>query len=93
MYSTRMLDDVSEEEKGQWCDIINTFQDQESGWYWPYEWENQNVPNWPWHPTHAAVETLAILGCKVRHELTELDRMLRNETLWPLFMQHYITDR
>ncbi len=75
-----------------WCDIVNSFQNPATGFYWPHLWEAQNRLNWPWHPTHAAVETLALLNCTVRHELTDIDRILRNESRWRPFLDDWIAN-
>ena len=57
-----LLDSLSDDDRTSWASVINKFQNPTTGWYTPFAWEKQNQANWPWHPTHAAVETLALLG-------------------------------
>ena len=57
-----LLESLTDVERASWAAVINKFQNATTGWYTAFEWEKQNQKNWPWHPTHAAVETLALLG-------------------------------
>eukprot|EP00665_Eupelagonemidae_sp_cell47_P000112 gene111-7904_t len=63
-----------------------------TGYFWPFAYEVQNVRNWPWHPTHAAFETLALLGVSPAHEPTAVQALLRNHSAWGPFMDEYVRD-
>jgi hypothetical protein len=50
----------------------------------------QNVANWPWHPSHAALETLALLGAAPRFKMSAVDALLRNSSAWVPFMEEWV---
>ena len=82
MHTVGLLDGLSLADRLQWSEVINGFQDPTTGWYVPYAWEAQNIGNWPWHPTHAAVETLGLLGQAPRYAMTAAEAILRNSSGW-----------
>ena len=58
--------------------------------YNPYAWEKQNTANWPWHPSGAALEALALLNCASactpRYAMAADGAILDDPTQWEAFM-------
>eukprot|EP00665_Eupelagonemidae_sp_cell47_P000111 gene112-7903_t len=92
MWAVGQLDALDRGKRAAWGTVINSFQDPSTGYFWPFAYEVQNVRNWPWHPTHAAFETLALLGVSPAHEPTAVQALLRNHSAWGPFMDEYVRD-
>eukprot|EP00931_Biecheleriopsis_adriatica_P034639 TRINITY_DN19990_c0_g1_i3.p1 TRINITY_DN19990_c0_g1~~TRINITY_DN19990_c0_g1_i3.p1 ORF type:complete len:388 (+),score=13.36 TRINITY_DN19990_c0_g1_i3:65-1228(+) len=91
LYFVGLLSELSPHDRQVWADTINSFQDPETGYYWPKKWEPVRV-DWPWHPTMAALEILGLLGHAPKHPMTDIHRLLRNTSDWKPFMDRYVAN-
>ena len=88
-FAVGTLQQLSLNQRAEWAAIINSFQNRSTGWYEPYEWEDQNKANWPWHPTGAALEALDLLDCPTcipRYPMSAESALLDNAAGWGPFM-------
>lgn len=63
--------------------------------YDPFEWEDQNKGNWPWHPTGAALEALDLLDCPTcipQYRMAAEEALLDNRSAWLPFMNKNLRD-
>lgn len=66
-HATGQLDGMSSQERRQWAETINSFQNRTTGWYELQAFESMHCANPPyanhtWHAAGAAVETLRLLA-------------------------------
>lgn len=91
-HAVGLLDAMPATTRMEWATLINGLQDSQTGWYKTQPWEKQNQANWPWHSSHAAVETLRLLGGAPTHSMTAVHALLWNESAWAPWMETYLVN-